>query len=44
VYSQNSSSIVEVLERTLDRHPSWLRVLGIFRGKIADTEIKKNCR
>jgi hypothetical protein len=35
VYAQTSSSMVEVLARTLDRHPEWIRVVNLFRGKLA---------
>jgi hypothetical protein len=35
VYAQSSSSMVEILERTLDRHPDWIRVVKMFRGELA---------
>jgi integrase len=40
VYAQNSSSMVEILEKTLDRHPAWLRVIGVYRGELLDEPSK----
>ena len=36
IYAQNSSSMVEVLERTLDRHPTWVRVVGLWLGRVME--------
>jgi hypothetical protein len=36
VYAQSSATMVEVLERTLDRHPEWIRVVNLFRGTVAE--------
>lgn len=38
VYAQTSSSMVEILARTLDRHPEWIRVVNLFRGRLAEPE------
>lgn len=38
VYAQSSSTMVDVLARTLDRHPEWVRVIKLFRGEIADDD------
>jgi hypothetical protein len=35
VYVENSSYIVDILARTLDKHPEWISVIHIFQGKIA---------
>lgn len=35
VYAQSSSTMVDLLERTLDRHPEWIRVVRLFRGEVA---------
>lgn len=34
-YTTNTSAIVDVLERTLDRWPEWMETLHLFRGDIA---------
>lgn len=36
VYTNNTSSIVDRLECTLDQHPTWRRVMNIFLGRVAD--------
>lgn len=36
VYAQSSSTMAEILERTLDRHPEWIRVVRLFRGEVAE--------
>ncbi|HEX8454907.1 MAG TPA: hypothetical protein VF647_22710 [Longimicrobium sp.] len=35
VYTENSAAFVDVLERTLDRHPDWVLVVRMFLGDIA---------
>jgi integrase len=35
VYVNFSSNIVEILARTLDRHPAWYRIMDLFRGVVA---------
>ncbi len=35
VYVETSSYIVDVLARTLDKHPEWVSVVRIFLGKLA---------
>lgn len=39
-YIESSSSIVEVLEATLDRHPAWTSILNTFVGKFDEREDK----
>lgn len=35
IYSSNSSSIVEVLRDTLDRHPAWRHLIQLYLGRTA---------
>jgi len=35
VYTSTSSNIVDVLRDTLDKHPSWFRLIDAFLGRIA---------
>jgi integrase len=36
IYTNNTSELVEILEETLDRHPAWLRHVGLFLGRVGD--------
>jgi hypothetical protein len=35
IYTNNTSNLVVELSRTLDHRPEWLRILRMFRGRIA---------
>lgn len=41
VYVANSSNIVEVLSQTLDRHPAWFRLIGLFQGRLEVVDDQK---
>lgn len=34
VYTNNTAELVDILEDTLDRHPTWLRHLNMFLGRV----------
>jgi len=34
VYTSNASALVDELEKTLDQHPAWARLLNLFRGRL----------
>lgn len=38
VYVENSSTITDLLEVTLDRHPEWIKVIELFRGGLSSPE------
>lgn len=35
VYVENSSTVTDLLEATLDRHPEWIRAVELFRGVLS---------
>lgn len=38
IYTNNSSTIVELLAETLDEHPAYYRILGLFLGKLENPD------
>lgn len=40
IYTSNASTIVDTLAETLDRHPSWYRVINLFLGRLEDSTDK----